>query len=124
MTITKAKFTQLTDHRPWGSFTILADEQDHKVKRLLVKPWHRLSLQKHKYRSEHWLVISGTARVTLNETVRDLEPGQSIEIGRGDLHRVENDTSMDLVFIEIQMGDYFGEDDIERLEDDYGRNDQ
>jgi len=122
MTITRVEFTQLTDHRPWGSFTILTDEQDHKVKRLVVKPGHRLSLQRHKHRSEHWLVISGTARVNLNNTIHSLEPGQSIDIGRGDLHRVENSTALDLVFIEIQLGDYFGEDDIERFEDDYGRN--
>ena len=107
MTITRVEFTQLTDHRPWGSFTILADEQDHKVKRLVVKPGHRLSLQRHKYRNEHWLVISGTARVNHNGTVHNLEPGQSIDIGRGDLHRVENSTALDLVFIEIQLGDYF-----------------
>ncbi|NOQ45141.1 MAG: cupin domain-containing protein [Desulfobulbaceae bacterium] len=112
---------QLTEHRPWGSFTILADEQDHKVKRIVVKPGHRLSLQRHKHRGEHWLVISGIARVTLNDAVLDLGPGESVEIERGDVHRVRNDGSVDVVFIEIQLGDYFGEDDIERLEDDYGR---
>ena len=122
MTITTAEFTQLTDHRPWGSFTILADEQDHKVKRLMVRPGCRLSLQRHRYRDEYWFVISGTARVVLNDTDVSLEPGETIEIKRGDLHRVGNDGTMDLVFIEIQTGDYFGEDDIERLDDDYGRN--
>ncbi len=121
MTITREEFIQLTDHRPWGSFTILADEQDHKVKRLVVKPGQRLSLQRHKHRCEHWLVVSGTARVTLNDTIIDLDPGESIEIERGDVHRVQNNESVDVVFIEIQLGDYFGEDDIERLEDDYGR---
>lgn len=121
MTITREKFIQLTDHRPWGSFTILADEQDHKVKRLVVKPGQRLSLQRHKHRCEHWLVVGGTARVTLNNTIIDLDPGESVEIERGDVHRVQNDGNVDVVFIEIQLGDYFGEDDIERLEDDYGR---
>ncbi len=121
MTITREEFIQLTDHRPWGSFTILADQQDHKVKRLVVKPGQRLSLQRHKHRREHWLVVSGTARVTLNNTIIDLDPGESVEIGRGDVHRVQNDENVDVVFIEIQLGDYFGEDDIERLEDDYGR---
>ncbi|MBW1636914.1 MAG: phosphomannose isomerase type II C-terminal cupin domain [Deltaproteobacteria bacterium] len=123
MSITTAEFTRLTDHRPWGSFTILADEQDHKVKRLVVKPGCRLSLQRHKFRDEHWFVISGSARVILNDTACSLEPGEAIEIKRGDLHRVGNDASINLVFIEIQTGDYFGEDDIERLDDDYGRND-
>ena len=112
---------QLTDHRPWGSFTILADEQDHKVKRLVVRPGHRLSLQRHMHRCEHWLVVSGTARVTLNDTVLELDPGESVEIERRDVHRVQNNGNVDVVFIEIQLGDYFGEDDIERLEDDYGR---
>ncbi len=121
MTITREEFIQLTDHRPWGSFTILADQQDHKVKRLVVKPGQRLSLQRHKHRREHWLVVSGTARVTLNNTIIDLDPGESVEIERGDVHRVQNDGNVDVVFIEIQLGDYFGEDDIERLEDDYGR---
>ncbi|MBW2682760.1 MAG: phosphomannose isomerase type II C-terminal cupin domain, partial [Deltaproteobacteria bacterium] len=95
--------------------------QDHKVKRLVVKPGQRLSLQRHKHRREHWLVVSGTARVTLNNAIIDLDPGESVEIGRGDVHRVQNDENVDVVFIEIQLGDYFGEDDIERLEDDYGR---
>lgn len=121
MTITSEEFTQLTDHRPWGSFTILADEQDHKIKRIVVKPGHRLSLQRHKHRCEHWLVISGTAHVTLNETVFPVASGEPVEIGRGDVHRVQNDGDVDMVFIEIQRGDYFGEDDIERLQDDYGR---
>lgn len=121
MTITSEEFTQLTDHRPWGSFTILADEQDHKIKRIVVKPGHRLSLQRHKHRCEHWLVISGTAHVTLNETVFSVPPGESVEIGRRDVHRVQNNGDADMVFIEIQRGDYFGEDDIERLEDDYDR---
>lgn len=121
MTVTSEEFTQLTDHRPWGSFTILTDEQDHKIKRIIVKPGHRLSLQRHKHRCEHWLVISGTAHVTINEAFFPVAPGESVEIGRRDVHRVQNDDSVDMVFIEIQRGDYFGEDDIERLEDDYGR---
>jgi len=121
MKITKKDFTQLTDHRPWGCFTILADEHDHKVKRIVVHPGHRLSLQRHKFRCEHWLVISGTAGVTLNDTFLNLGPGKSIEIDREDIHRVQNDGTEDVVFIEIQLGDYFGEDDIERLDDDYGR---
>jgi len=119
--ITTEDFVQLTDHRPWGSFTILADEVDHKVKRIVVKPGQRLSLQRHKYRREHWLVINGRALVTRNDEQLELGPGQSVDIGQGDIHRVRNDGDCDMVFIEIQLGEYFGEDDIERLEDDYGR---
>ncbi len=119
--ITTEEFVQLTDHRPWGSFTILADEVDHKVKRIVVKPGQRLSLQRHKYRREHWLVISGRALVTRNDEQLELGPGQSVDIGQGDIHRAWNDGDCDVVFIEIQLGEYFGEDDIERLEDDYGR---
>ncbi len=119
--ITTEECIQLTDHRPWGSFTILADETDHKVKRIVVKPGQRLSLQRHKYRREHWLVISGLALVTRNDEQLELGPGQSVDIGQGDIHRVRNDGDCDMVFIEIQLGEYFGEDDIERLEDDYGR---
>jgi len=119
--ITTQEFVQLTDHRPWGSFTILADEPDHKVKRIVVKPGQRLSLQRHKRRQEHWLVVSGQAMVTRNDELLELGPGQAVDIGLGDIHRVENESDGDMVFIEIQLGDYFGEDDIERLEDDYGR---
>lgn len=119
--ITTDSYEQLTDHRPWGSFTILADEADHKVKRIVVKPGHRLSLQRHKHRQEHWLMVSGTAVVTHNDDLITLGPGQAIDIALGDIHRVQNDGKVDVVFIEVQLGDYFGEDDIERLEDDYGR---
>jgi mannose-1-phosphate guanylyltransferase/mannose-6-phosphate isomerase len=119
--ITTKEFTQLTDHRPWGSFTILADEPDHKVKRIVVKPGQRLSLQRHKRRQEHWLVVSGQAMVTRNDELLELGPGEAVDIALGDIHRVQNDSASDMVFIEIQLGDYFGEDDIERLEDDYGR---
>ena len=119
--ITTDKYEQLTDHRPWGSFTILADEVDHKVKRIVVHPGQRLSLQRHKHRREHWLMVSGTAVVTRNNDLITLEAGQAIDIALGDIHRVQNDGEDDVVFIEVQLGDYFGEDDIERLEDDYGR---
>jgi mannose-1-phosphate guanylyltransferase/mannose-6-phosphate isomerase len=119
--ITTKEFIQLTDHRPWGSFTILADEPDHKVKRIVVKAGQRLSLQRHKRRQEHWLVVSGQALVTRNDELLELGPGQAVDIGLGDIHRVQNASDSDMVFIEIQLGDYFGEDDIERLDDDYGR---
>ncbi|HFQ89144.1 MAG TPA: cupin domain-containing protein [Desulfobulbus sp.] len=119
--ITRREYVQITEHRPWGSFTILADEEDHKVKRINVAPGQRLSLQRHRHRQEHWYVISGRATVTRNDEQIELAPGQSVDIGRGDVHRVRNDGPEELVFIEVQLGDYFGEDDIERLEDDYGR---
>jgi len=119
--ITKKEFIQLTEHRPWGSFTILADEPDHKVKRIVVKPGQRLSLQRHKRRQEHWLIVRGEAVVTLNDRELEFSAGDAVDIGCGVIHRVQNKGAENLVFIEIQLGDYFGEDDIERLEDDYGR---
>jgi len=108
-------------HRPWGYYIILADEADHKVKRIVVKPGKRLSLQRHHRRSEHWYVVSGEALVTLDRREVRLVAGQAVDIPRQTAHRVKNPESSDLTFIEIQTGDYFGEDDIERLEDDFGR---
>ncbi len=114
--------TRREDRRPWGYYVILADEPDHKVKRIVVWPEKRLSLQRHRRRSEHWHVIQGKAIVTIDENQIPLEAGQSVDIPRGAAHRIQNpDLSQNLVFIEVQRGDYFGEDDIERLEDDYGR---
>lgn len=118
---TTATYQQLTDHRPWGSFTLLCDEQDHKVKRIVVKPGQRLSLQRHRHRREHWLMVSGTALVTRNDEQLTLTAGEAVDIALGDIHRVQNEGTEEVVFIEVQLGDYFGEDDIERLEDDYGR---
>ncbi len=110
------------EHRPWGSFEILSDTgADHKVKRITVLPGKRLSLQYHSRRREHWVVVAGEALVTVGEEVVRLGPGQSVDIPQGAPHRVENVGEEPLVFIEVQMGDYFGEDDIVRLEDDYGR---
>ena len=111
----------LEDHRPWGFYRILADEADHKVKRLVVRPGQRLSLQRHQHRAEHWYVFKGEALVTLDDRQLTVSPGQAVDIPRTTWHRVQNPGSIDLEFIEIQTGDYFGEDDIERREDDYGR---
>ena len=119
--VTEKEFVQVTDHRPWGRFTILADEDDHKVKRITVAPGQRLSLQRHNHRREHWLIVSGRATVTLEDTLLELGSGESIDIALRAVHRVQNNGTEDVVFIEVQLGDYFGEDDIERLEDDYGR---
>jgi len=109
------------DHRPWGFYVVLSDEHDHKVKRIVVYPGKRLSLQRHRHRSEHWHVVNGEALVSLNDREIPLKKGESVDIPVGSAHRIENTGTEDLVFIEIQRGDYFGEDDIERLEDDFGR---
>lgn len=110
------------ERRPWGSYTILDEGVNFKVKRIEVLPQKRLSYQKHSHRAEHWLVVQGTAQVTLNDEIFNLEIGQNIDIAVGDKHRVENpDAQETLVFIEVQRGDYFGEDDIVRFEDDFGR---
>jgi mannose-6-phosphate isomerase len=110
------------DERPWGNYTVLDDDApDHKVKRIVVHPGKRLSYQRHAQRAEHWFVVSGIAKVTLDGTDVELGPGQSIDIPREGAHRVANEGDADLVFIEVQHGTYFGEDDIVRLEDDFGR---
>ena len=109
------------ERRPWGSFEVLADHDDCKVKRLTVDPGQRLSYQSHRRRAEHWLVVSGIARVTLDGNDVDVAPGGAIDIPTGAAHRVSNPGDDELVFIEVQLGDYFGEDDIVRYSDDYGR---
>ncbi len=110
-----------SEKRPWGSFTTIEPGENYKVKRIEVLPGKRLSYQKHSRRSEHWFIISGNAKVTLNGAEILVGAGSSIDIPLGAAHRVENPGSEPLLFIEIQTGDYFGEDDIERLEDDFGR---
>jgi mannose-1-phosphate guanylyltransferase/mannose-6-phosphate isomerase len=110
-----------TVHRPWGSFTILEDAPDCKVKRLVVKPGQVLSLQLHHRRSEHWTVVRGTAKVRVGDDEFLLEANQSTFIPTETLHRLENPGDSDIHLIEVQTGDYFGEDDIERFEDIYGR---
>jgi mannose-1-phosphate guanylyltransferase/mannose-6-phosphate isomerase len=110
-----------TVHRPWGSYTVLEDAKDCKVKRLVVKPGGVLSLQRHQHRSEHWTVVSGRATVRIEEREFELSPGEATWIQAGQLHRLENHADDDVHIIEVQTGTYFGEDDIERLEDVYGR---
>ncbi len=107
--------------RPWGSYKVLLNGDDHKVKEITVLPGQRLSLQRHQKREEHWFIHHGQAKVTINGVAHLLAVGQYIDIPRGCEHRIENVSKEDLVFIEIQTGDYFGEDDIERLDDDYAR---
>jgi len=110
-----------TVHRPWGSYTVLEDRDDCKVKRLTVKPGHVLSLQLHNRRSEHWTVVDGTAKVRIGEREFLLNANESAYIPMNTVHRLENPTERDIHLIEVQCGDYFGEDDIVRLEDRYGR---
>lgn len=109
------------DHRPWGYYQVISDEKDLKVKKIIVYPGKRLSLQCHRRRSEHWYIIHGQAIVTLGSMDLRLEPGNSVDIPQGSFHRIMNAGRVNLTFIEVQTGDYFGEDDIERVEDDYGR---
>ncbi|MEZ5345150.1 MAG: phosphomannose isomerase type II C-terminal cupin domain [Pyrinomonadaceae bacterium] len=110
------------DRRPWGNYTVIDTGRGFKVKRIEVLPQKRLSYQKHAQRSEHWFVVHGTAKVTLNGAELLVKKGESVDIGIGDAHRVENpESEKNLVFIETQLGEYLGEDDIERIEDDFGR---
>ncbi len=109
------------DHRPWGSYYVYADRPDHKVKRIIVLPGKRLSLQLHHHRQEHWLVVAGHGIVTRDDEQIEVGPGEAVDLPREARHRVENPGDEPLVFIEVQLGDYFGEDDIVRFEDDFGR---
>jgi mannose-1-phosphate guanylyltransferase / mannose-6-phosphate isomerase len=108
-------------YRPWGNYKTMDKDDGFQVKRLTVNPRQRLSLQKHKHRTEHWTVVSGTARVTVDSDTFDLLENNTVLIPAGAVHRLENTTSDPLVVIEVQYGSYLGEDDIERLEDDYGQ---
>jgi|SRR5712691_5709042 len=109
------------EERPWGSFTILDEAHGYKVKRIEVLPRKRLSYQKHARRAEHWTVVCGTARLTLDGVESLVRPGETADVPVGAAHRVENPGDETLVFIEIQRGDYLGEDDIVRIQDDFGR---
>ena len=111
----------VTAHRPWGTYTILDESEGYKVKRIVVKAGKRLSLQKHHHRSEHWIVVSGTAVVTRGTDVYTVNANESTYIPMGEIHRLENVGKIDLVMIEAQVGEYVGEDDIVRIEDDFER---
>ncbi|MDD3150462.1 MAG: phosphomannose isomerase type II C-terminal cupin domain [Candidatus Gastranaerophilales bacterium] len=110
-----------TEERPWGNFTILEESKGFKIKKIEIKPQQRLSLQFHKHRSEHWVVVSGKGLVTKDKETILLEKGEHISIPKECVHRMTNNNDEKVVFIEIQNGDYLGEDDIIRLEDDYKR---
>lgn len=110
-----------TELRPWGSFTILEEKPGFKIKRIEVKPGHRLSLQMHHHRSEHWVVVAGTAKVLCGEQEFLLSQNQSAYVPQFTRHRLENPGVIALVLIEVQNGQYLGEDDIVRFQDDYAR---
>lgn len=116
-----ASMCKREDHRPWGFYEILSENPGHKVKRITVYPGKRLSFQRHRQRGEHWYFINGDALVTLNDREFTLKVGESVEIPLGAAHRMTNRGNDNLVFIEVAHGEYLGEDDIERIEDDYGR---
>lgn len=109
-----------TAFRPWGSYTLL-EENGYKIKRITVKPGKRLSLQRHYHRSEHWIVVRGTARIIVDGREILLRQGESTFVPAGSLHRIENPGKIPLEIIEVQIGEYLEEDDIERVEDDFGR---
>ncbi|MEY2857590.1 MAG: hypothetical protein RLZZ74_1902 [Cyanobacteriota bacterium] len=110
-----------TEIRPWGSFTTLEEGTGYKIKRIEVNPGHRLSLQMHHHRSEHWIVVSGTAKVTCGDQEMILGSNQSTYVPQCTIHRLENPVVINLVLIEVQNGQYLGEDDIIRFSDDYAR---
>lgn len=118
---TELHHIHLTGHRPWGTYTVLEESDGYKIKRIEVKPGKRLSLQKHHHRNEHWIVLSGSATVTVNDKEFIVNPNESTYIKAGDIHRLENKGKLPLVIIEAQVGEYTGEDDIVRFEDDYHR---
>lgn len=111
----------LTGYRPWGTYTILEDTLGYKIKRIEVKPGKRLSLQKHYHRNEHWIVLSGTATVTVGDKTELIRPNESTYIKMGEIHRLANNGKIPVVLIEAQVGEYTGEDDIVRLSDDFKR---
>lgn len=117
------KRSHIEERRPWGGFLILEEQPTHKVKRIWVHPEHRLSYQKHFKRSEHWIILEGKGKVILDEKEILLNPGDSIDIPTGSAHRIGNIGEGLLSFIEVQRGSSFSEEDVIRLEDDYGRTD-
>ena len=119
--VSKSDQSPRFDRRPWGTFTVLDEAPNYKVKRIEVLPGKRLSYQKHARRAEHWMVVRGSARVTLDGVERTVRTDETVDVAVGAAHRIENPGTELLVFIEIQRGPYLGEDDIVRLADDFGR---
>jgi len=108
--------------RPWGRYEVLQEGGTYKVKSIHLAPDKRISYQRHEKRSEHWYITDGSGEVTIDGKVEQVSRGSIIEVPQGCLHRISNTGNSELIFIEIQTGTYFGEDDIERVEDDFGRN--
>lgn len=117
----KEPFEHLTTHRPWGNFTVLEEGERYKIKRIVVDPNERLSLQMHYHRSEHWVVVKGTAKVTIGEQELLVHENESVYVAKSQVHRLENPGKVPIELIEVQVGEYVGEDDIVRLEDIYQR---
>lgn len=117
----KEPFEHVTSHRPWGSFTVLEEGLRYKIKRIVVEPQQRLSLQMHYHRSEHWVVVKGTAKVTIGEQEQLVHENESVYVPKSQVHRLENPGRVPLELIEVQVGEYVGEDDILRFEDIYDR---
>ena len=117
----KESSEHVTSHRPWGSFTVLEEGERYKIKRIVVLPQQRLSLQMHYHRSEHWVVVKGTAKVTIGEEEQLIHENEGIYISKSQVHRLENPGKVPLELIEVQVGEYVGEDDIVRLSDIYER---
>lgn len=111
-----------TGERPWGEYFVLEDGPQYKIKKIVVHPGQRLSLQKHLHRSEHWVVVSGAAKVTNGDSEQIVHVNESTYIPKNTMHRLENPGKIPLVIIEVQNGEYLEEDDIERFDDDYSRN--
>lgn len=109
--------------KPWGSYEIIHENSFYKVKKIVIKPEKRISLQYHKHRNEHWYIVQGHSLINLDDESLNLKTGDSIDIKKMQYHRIKNiSTAEDLIFIEIQMGEYLGEDDIVRINDDFDRN--
>lgn len=111
------------ERRPWGGFETIQVGAGYKVKRLVVEPGHRISLQRHRFRAERWVVVAGAPRIVVGERVQRLKPGGTVEVPRGAWHRIENPGRRPVVIIEVQHGSRLGEEDIVRRQDDYGRAD-
>ena len=107
--------------RPWGKYEVLQESDGHKVKCIWVNPGKRLSYQRHAKRAEHWFIVQGTGEITIDGDVRPIKSGDTVDFGIGVLHRIANTGTEIIIFVEVQTGTYFGEDDIERIEDDFGR---
>ena len=112
-----------SEERPWGSWHVIDVNDGYKIKRIHVNPGGRLSYQTHDHRSEHWVVIFGVATCTIDDVTTTAGPGESVDVPQGAKHRLANEGAQELVIVEVQHGSYTGEDDITRIEDDYGRSD-